>query len=179
MDFTKGKSTIVDVKDIKHANSCNGFPRVIKLPIDEFLSYNKDAEEIGDLSDGDHTFKELYHHRATLFSIICRLMSTIDPELCWKSKKHHDGSMYDGYFIVGVGGVGDKVFGDKYFSYHYSMDDWDSFPVKELKSAPEYSKENDIDIDHLIEYIDESAYQNSDNIIRKRLKQFPLSPLLK
>ena len=28
--------------------------------------------EIGDMSDGYHTFNELYHHRAVLFSIICR-----------------------------------------------------------------------------------------------------------
>ena len=27
---------------------------------------------IGDLSDGYHTFNELYHHRAILFSVICR-----------------------------------------------------------------------------------------------------------
>lgn len=87
MDFTKGKSTIVDAKDVKHANSCDGFPRVINLPMDEFLTYNKDAKVIGDLSDGDHTFSELYHHRALLFSIICKLVSTIDDNLCWKSKK--------------------------------------------------------------------------------------------
>lgn len=177
MDFTKGKSTIVDVKEIKHANSCDGFPRVINLPMDEFLTYNKDAKVIGDLSDGDHTFSELYHHRALLFSIICKLVSTIDDNLCWKSKKHHDGSMYDGYFIVGIGGLGDKIFGEKYFSYHYSMDDWNSFPVKELTSAPEYTDEIAINIDYLPKYIDKVIHNNPD--IKKRLKDFPLSPLLK
>lgn len=178
MDFTKGKSTIVDVKDIKHANLCDGFPRVINLPMDEFLMYNKDAKIIGDLSDGDHSFSELYHHRALLFSIICKLISTIDDNICWKSKKHYDGSMYDGYFIVGVGGLGDPIFGDKYFSYHYSIDDWDSFRVKELRNAPEYTKENDINIDHLSEYINKVISNNGIDA-RKKLKDFPLSPLLK
>ena len=41
----------------------------------------------GDTSDGYHTFNELYHHRAILFSVICNSM----PGIAWKAKKHHDG----------------------------------------------------------------------------------------
>ena len=52
----------------------------------------------GDTSDGYHTFNELYHHRAVLFSVICNA----HPDIAWKSKKHHDGTMYDGMFIVGI-----------------------------------------------------------------------------
>lgn len=29
------------------------------------------GDGIGELSDGYHTFNELYHHRAILFSVIC------------------------------------------------------------------------------------------------------------
>ena len=52
----------------------------------------------GETSDGYHTFNELYHHRAVLFSVIVANY----PDRAWKSKKHHDGTMYDGMFIVGI-----------------------------------------------------------------------------
>lgn len=54
-------------------------------------------KNMGDISDGYHTFNELYHHRAILFANICNKSGK-----SWKSKKHHDGSMYDGMFIVGI-----------------------------------------------------------------------------
>ena len=84
---------------------------------------------IGDLSDGYHTFNELYHHRAILFSVICNVFKN----RAWKSKKHHDGTMYDGMFIVGI----DTPKGQA--TYHYDIDPyWDMFQVKELPNAPEW-----------------------------------------
>lgn len=83
----------------------------------------------GDTSDGYHTFNELYHHRAMLFSVIIH----DHPEIAWKSKKHHDGSMYDGMFIVGL----DTPWG--HATYHYDIVPyWNQFDCKELDSAPEW-----------------------------------------
>lgn len=83
----------------------------------------------GDTSDGYHTFNELYRHRAILFSVICNER----PEVSWKSKRHHDGTMYDGMFIVGV----DTPEGQA--TYHYDIDPyWNLFRVKELELAPEW-----------------------------------------
>lgn len=83
----------------------------------------------GDTSDGYHTFNELYHHRAILFSVICNFMS----DKAWKAKKHHDGTMYDGMFIVGI----DTPEGQA--TYHYDIDPyWDLFHVKELENAPKW-----------------------------------------
>ena len=83
----------------------------------------------GETSDGYHTFNELYHHRAVLFSVIVR----DHPDIAWKSKTHHDGTMYDGMFIVGV----DTPEGQA--TYHYDIDPyWDMFDCKELDSAPEW-----------------------------------------
>lgn len=83
----------------------------------------------GDTSDGYHTFNELYHHRAILFSVICNER----PEVAWKSKRHHDGTMYDGMFIVGI----DTPEGQA--TYHYDIDPyWNLFRVKELELAPEW-----------------------------------------
>lgn len=83
----------------------------------------------GDTSDGYHTFNELYHHRAVLFSVIVR----DHRELAWKSKAHHDGTMYDGMFIVGIETPKGQA------TYHYDIDPyWDMFDCKEFDRAPEW-----------------------------------------
>ena len=83
----------------------------------------------GDTSDGYHTFNELYHHRAVLFSVIVKAF----PDQAWKSRKHHDGSMYDGMFIVGV----ETPYGQA--TYHYDMEPyWEMFCCKEIERAPEW-----------------------------------------
>ena len=90
----------------------------------------------GEISDGYHTFNELYYHRMILFSIICNQ----NKKMCWKSWKHHDNSMYDDYFIVGINTPAGQ------YSYHYHKDYWEYFNVKELENAPLWDghKPNDI-----------------------------------
>lgn len=83
----------------------------------------------GNTSDGYHTFNELYDHRAKLFSVIVRNY----PNLCWKSKQHHDGTMYDGMFIVGINTPQGQA------SYHYDIDPyWEMFNCQEIERAPEW-----------------------------------------
>lgn len=83
----------------------------------------------GETSDGYHTFNELYHHRAVLFSVIVANY----PDRAWKSKKHHDGTMYDGMFIVGIETP------DGQATYHYDIDPyWDMFKCRVLDNAPEW-----------------------------------------
>lgn len=83
----------------------------------------------GETSDGYHTFNELYHHRAVLFSVVVAANSG----RAWKSKLHHDGTMYEGMFIVGV----DTPQGQA--TYHYDVEPyWDMFWCRELERAPEW-----------------------------------------
>ena len=83
----------------------------------------------GDTSDGYHTFNELYHHRAILFSVIVKAFS----DKAWKSLRHHDGTMYDGMFIVGIDTP------DGQATYHYDIEPyWDMFECQELERAPEW-----------------------------------------
>ena len=87
------------------------------------------SEVTGETSDGYHTFNELYHHRAVLFSVIVR----DHPERAWKAKAHHDGTMYDGMFIVGIETPEGQA------TYHYDLNPyWDMFDCRELESAPEW-----------------------------------------
>ena len=82
-----------------------------------------------DVSDGYHTFGELYHHRAVLFSVICNA----NKDKAWKSKSHHDGTMYADMFIVGI----DTPQGQA--TYHYNVNPyWEMFDVPSLDFAPKW-----------------------------------------
>ena len=93
-------------------------------------------EDKGQISDGYHTFNELYYHRMILFSVVCNTFKN----QAWKSLKHSDGTMYDDYFIVGI-----KTPEGQY-TYHYHKDYWDMFKVKELSYAPEWDGHTSQDV---------------------------------
>ena len=98
--------------------------------VSDALALLKAQEPItGETSDGYHTFNELYHHRAVLFSVIVANYK----DRAWKSVRHHDGTMYDGMFIVGIDTP------DGQATYHYDVDPyWDMFDCKVLEFAPEW-----------------------------------------
>lgn len=112
--------------------------------IENYIDQNKSQINVGEISDGYHTFNELYHHRMILFSIICNTYK----DKAWKSWLHEDGAMYDDYFIVGI--TTDK--GD--YSYHYHKDYWNRFDVKELEKAPKWDGHMPSDIDRLLSLLD-------------------------
>lgn len=86
---------------------------------------------IGDLSDGYHTFNELYHHRAVLFSVVCN----DHKNLAWKSLNHNDPNepMYEGMFIVGIETPNGQA------TYHYDIEPyWNMFDVPVFDQAPKW-----------------------------------------
>lgn len=109
------------------------------------MKYEFEVENKGQISDGYHTFNELYNHRMMLFAVI--LNNPNNNYLAWKSWKHADNTMYEDYFIVGI--TTEK--GD--YSYHYYKDNWDLFKVKELDFAPEWDGHKPEDIDRLLTLI--------------------------
>lgn len=84
-------------------------------------------KDMGDVSDGFHTFNQLYAHRMALTAALFRALdgrrSGISP---WRSLLHHDGRVPfgEGWFIVGVTlpGVGQ-------ISYHYPLRYWHDFDI--------------------------------------------------
>lgn len=85
----------------------------------------------GEITDGYHTFNDLYKHRAHLFAALCRAWSS----RAWRSKKHHDEKndpMPNGMFIVGIDTPAGPV------TYHYDIDPyWDLFSgITEWDVAP-------------------------------------------
>lgn len=103
-----------------------------------YINKNIDMQKV---SDGYHTFSELYHHRMVLFSIICNQ----NKSKAWKSKLHHDGTMFDNYFIVGINTK------EGQYSYHYHMECWDYFKnIDEILTAPEWDGHKPSDITRLL-----------------------------
>lgn len=104
-----------------------------------------DAKEIGwsskGISDKWHTFDELYFHRMILFLSV----QLSHKDISWRAKQHHDGTMFDDSFIVGI----DTPKGQ--YSYHYDLKFWDLFEgIKELDKAPEYDGHKPNNIDRLL-----------------------------
>ena len=63
-----------------------------------FMNDVVEVDKVGDLSDGYHTFNELYEHRCILFTLMLNQLKDIS----WWSKKHSDGEVWDGWVLCGV-----------------------------------------------------------------------------
>lgn len=104
------------------------------------------------ISDGYHTFGELYEHRIDLFIALCKQIHwsyqrtkglTIDESFpIWKSVKHSDGSMYDRMFILGI--FTEK---NKQITYHLPIEKWDDTNfATAIDNAPEYDGHTSNDV---------------------------------
>lgn len=90
-----------------------------------------------DVSDGYHTFGELYDHRRALTAALMVSLVRHTQVAVWRSKAHHpdDDPMFEGYFIVGVDLPNGTI------SYHYKLSHWDDFrAVPEREYAPKWDQ---------------------------------------
>lgn len=119
--------------------------------VNEYIRDQKEFLDVEQISDTNHTFKELYHHRMILFSVICNQ----NKDRAWKSLLHKDGTMYEDYFIVGI----TTPEGDS--TYYYHVDHWSNFKVKEIVRAPKWDGHRPSDITRL-EDIEEDDINGSE-----------------
>ncbi len=95
-------------------------------------------EEIGEVSDGYHTFNELYYYRmlynAAFLNTLAWYQDNINTFNIYKSKRHHTGEecFGGGWFIVMVDLPSGQV------SNHYEMKYWDLFNIPEKEIADEW-----------------------------------------
>jgi len=160
IDGKSCKSTIMNYKSSKIANqyirSCHpGNPEDKEVvEVQEILT-----DDIGSVSDGYHTFDELYEHRVTLYIAFCRVVaSQADVKLCsvdsvpygvlhpersvWRSKVHSDGSSFEGWFVLGIG----RTYGNQ-ITYHVPMKYWNDTDFADtLDKAPEYDGHSSQDV---------------------------------
>ena len=90
-----------------------------------------------EVRDEYHSMHELYQHRMALnialFNHIRIYRNYPNGPKVIKSKLHHDGTMFEGYFIVMA-----IIPGTGQISYHYKLKYWDRFDLTEVERAPEY-----------------------------------------
>jgi hypothetical protein len=90
-----------------------------------------------EVTDGYHSFEELYDHRRALTAVLAALAASGSDSASWKSKRHHpeDDPMFEGgYFIVGI-----HIPNQGPITYHYKLTHWDDFAaVPELEHAPRW-----------------------------------------
>lgn len=117
----------------------------------DFIALCKDVDP-GEISDGYHTFNQLYHQRAILFATIVNQNS----DIAWKSYKHSDGRYcFDSngeWFIVGI----DTPEGS--YTYHYSKEYWDYFECKELDCGKEWDGHTEEDVTRLLSLKQKAGY---------------------
>lgn len=131
---------------------------IYKQLIDDNEKYNEEdkikeicrvagVDDIDDVSDGYHTFNDLYYQRMMLFAVIV----SQNKEHAWKSYRHNDGTLCfgGGWFIVGISTV------DGDFTYHYKNEYYDYFDCKELEVGKKWDGHTERNITRLFSLCDE------------------------
>ncbi len=91
--------------------------------------------EAGDVSDGYHTFNELYEHRHLLFINV----ALAHKANAFKTWKNHKGEEWEGWFILGI----NTKFGQ--ITYHLPEQYW-PLNVKEVESNADYDNHQSGDV---------------------------------
>ena len=106
---------------------------------------NVDSNEV---SDGYHTFGELYDHRISLFILVCVAMDAGRKDAgnergaIWRSKKHSDGSEWEGWFIMGIG-----LIPGRQITYHLPISKWEQTEFAFTRDmAPEWDGHTSADV---------------------------------
>ena len=101
----------------------------------------------GQISDGYHTFDELYEHRCLLF---IGLMQA-HPARAWRATHHDDGSGDSEWWIAGLDLPTGPV------TYHLPGRHWpllDSHPIRTLEKAPPWDGHSSQDVlEHLTRWL--------------------------
>ena len=100
------------------------------------------VDEIDDVSDGFHTFRQLYYQRMMLFATIVKQ----NKSRAWKSLRHEDGELCfgGGWFIVGV----DTPEGS--YTYHYEDNYFSLFDCVELERGKHWDGHTEKDVTRLL-----------------------------
>jgi hypothetical protein len=96
------------------------------------------------ISDGYHTFGELYEHRIVLFIALAKelLKRKAKKIPVWKSRQHDDGAEWAGWFIVGIG----EAEGAQ-MTYHLPTSKWDECAfIPERERAPKWDGHTPSDV---------------------------------
>ena len=135
LDWNDYKDKPVEIWNAYIHGKTVGFERgkeaVKNNPSDYGLGKQKEPEDKGEISDGYHTFNELYYYRMLYNAAFFNLLP---KEWVHKSKKHHDGEecFGGGWFIVMANLPTGQI------SNHYELKNWVLFQIPEKEIADEW-----------------------------------------
>lgn len=95
---------------------------------------------VGEVSDGFHTFNELYDHRCLLFLALMKA----HPEQSWFALAHDNGEVWAGWFIAGM-----VLPTGKAITYHLPDKFWtfaEASGAKALRQAPKWDGHTSKDV---------------------------------
>ena len=117
------------------------------------------VDEIDDVSDGFHTFRQLYYQRMMLFATIVKQ----NKDKAWKSLRHEDGELCfgGGWFIVGI----DTPKGS--YTYHYENKYFDLFDCEILDYGKHWDGHTEKDVTRLLSLPDVPDINDGDIISRQ------------
>ncbi len=136
--------TVIGASDVEFHNTLNKDEKNLVVKGNDLMS----------VSDGYHTFEELYDHRITLYIGLCKKINAEDEQAkslrafkegfvfdakgwirrVWRSRLHADGSSFEGWYVLGI----DKEPG-KQITYHLPLTTWDETEFAEtLERGPEF-----------------------------------------
>lgn len=125
-----------------------------EVQVHEHMQYSTDEHNVlikfaRSVSDGYHTFDELYDHRITLFLALCRQVANQPYDdgsfSVWRSKYHYDGELCFGtgtQYALGIGkNKGQQI------TYHIPIERWNETDFAEtLDKAPEWDGHTSADV---------------------------------
>ena len=114
-----------------HKNGINIFYGIKGDDILAWLEKQGEPQDKGEISDGYHTFNELYYYRM-LYN--AAFFNMLPKEWVHKSKRHNDGEecFGGGWFIVMANLPTGQI------SNHYELKDWDLFQIPEKEVADKW-----------------------------------------
>lgn len=124
-------------------------------------SLQQEQIDMGEVSDGYHTFNELYYYRMLYNAAFFNLLP---KGWVHKSKRHHTGEecFGGGWFIVMANLPTGQV------SNHYELKDWDLFQVPEKKFADEWDGHTPQEAaERLKRYLQQEQPEAKDEYLRK------------
>lgn len=132
------------------------------INLKQLCDKNKLHIDVGEVSDGFHTFNSLYHQRLILFAALVKAY----PDISWKTQRHEDGQKCFGgeWFLVGI----DTPEGP--YTYHYELKDWDLFRCKEIWQAPHFDGHTDKDVERLLSLEPLWKLKNLENCLKKEVE---------
>ncbi len=106
----------------------------VRYPPNNIVPLTCDSSEV---SDGYHTFGELYAHRCRLFAL---LMVTFDGN-AFKTRRNAEGDEWEGWFIGGMDTPAGQI------TYHLPAEMWDMLPtVREIERNAGYDGHTSDDV---------------------------------